>query len=136
MGGLSSSDRLKGPRLEMEITNALLDRDFDAEHVGGAWDGGIDIEVSLFGELRTVQCANWGQRTFSFSKLFEKLRRAQIAILKLEGFKHPLVIVPLPSWLDHLTWDRPGADHSKRKLRAFLTLRGLSKRDIDIACEL
>jgi hypothetical protein len=116
--------------------NGLLSYDFDAKHVGGPKDRGIDIEVRLYGDMCTLQCGNWDQRTFSFPKLFERLTRAKAAVFRYNGFKHPIVHIPFPAWMDHLTWERPGEDHARRKLRAFLAYKGLRPQDIEEACRL
>jgi hypothetical protein len=130
--------KVKGKIFEKRITHMFqgFPNEFEAEHVGRPWDGGVDVKVRLFGELRTVQCAHWDQRTFSFSKLFEKLRRSQIGVFLFEGCNEPLVIVKWSVWRDHITWEKPGREHSRPKFRGYLATKGLSPREIEEACRL
>jgi hypothetical protein len=129
---------VKGKKGEKRFMDAMraFPYEFEVQHVGGTWDGGIDVIVRLFGEPHTVQCANWDQRTFSFSKWFERLQTAHIATFIFDGFKDQIITTTMSHWRDHLTWEKPGRDHSRAMLRAYLHSKGLRPNEIEEACRL
>jgi hypothetical protein len=125
-----------GRKLEKQITKEFISQGFDAEQVGGSWDNGKDVNVRLFGTIQSVQCRDYGPKTFSFSKLADALSRSPVGAFRIKEFDHPLIFIEMPVWMDHLTWERPGEDHARRKLRAFLAYKGLNSQDIEEACNL
>lgn len=91
--------RVKGRRVEREVTNTFLDAGLHAEKLSWAYKSGADLALMLLNRKRLIEVKSRGD---GFKRFYEALKTSDLLILD-DGEREPLIAMPLQLALEVFT---------------------------------